>query len=401
MRAASRAVLAAAAFAAAPPAVAQTPVTRADAIAAALARGPRALLARADSAAAGADLAVARAFANPTLSAGYTKDIPRYHATLDLPLDWPWVRAPRVGAARAGAAAAGYRYAFARAAARFEADSAYTGALAAAAHARLSRADAAAADSLLRVARLRHAAGDASTMDVRLAEIAAGELANAAADDSLAALGALLDLQELMGLPADTARVTLADTLAPPDTGAAPAPATPLPVLAAEADLRAAERAASVARAANLPAPSLQVGVDNGDPTGQERGLLPTVGVAIALPLFSWNGGLRQRAAADRERAAVTLDATRRAAAADLAQAARRRALAVAKVARDGPLVASADSVAALFAEAYAEGAVSLPDVLEARRNARDVLARYVDDLALANTAAAFYRLLAAGAEGP
>ncbi|HKV72512.1 MAG TPA: hypothetical protein VJN62_14760, partial [Gemmatimonadales bacterium] len=60
----------------------------------------------------------------------------------------------------------------------------------------------------------------------------------------------------------------------------------------------------------------------------------------------------------------------------------------------------SADSVAAMFLTAYAEGAVSLPDVLEAQRNAREALARYVDDLALANTAVGFVRLLDATEDG-
>ena len=39
---------------------------------------------------------------------------------------------------------------------------------------------------------------------------------------------------------------------------------------------------------------------------------------------------------------------------------------------------------------------VALPNVLEAQRNARDALARYVDDVAAANDAAAAVRLLTA-----
>ena len=159
-----------------PAVVAQTPraVSRADAVALAVARGPRAAVARADSLAASGDLAAARAFANPAFSATYTKSVPRYHYIFDIPIDWPWMRAPRVGAARAGFDAEGARVAFEVAAARFDADTAYTVALAARAHARLSRRTAADADSLLRVARLRRDAGDASEMDTRLAEINAG-----------------------------------------------------------------------------------------------------------------------------------------------------------------------------------------------------------------------------------
>jgi len=50
--------------------------------------------------------------------------------------------------------------------------------------------------------------------------------------------------------------------------------------------------------------------------------------------------------------------------------------------------------------QAYAEGVVALPNVLEAHRNAREALARYIDDVAAANDAAAAVRLLTA-AESP
>ncbi|HWZ26927.1 MAG TPA: TolC family protein [Gemmatimonadales bacterium] len=375
-------------------------ISRADAIAAALARGPRAALARADSAAARGDLAAARAFANPTLSASYTKAVPRYHYILDIPVDWPWVRAPRVGAARAGAEAEGARYAFEVAAVRFDADTAYTVALAALAHSRLSRRNALDADSLLRVARLRRDAGDASEMDTRLAEINAGELANTAAEDSLTAVAALLNLQLVMGLPGDST-VALHDSLELPATGADQVPPEPLAVVEARAQLQAAERVLSLQRSANLFSPSLQVGVERGDPTGSEAGALPTIGVALPLPIFNWNGGAIARARADRDAAAIRLDATRRAAAAAHARAVGERAVALARARRDAGLVTSADSVAAMFLKAYAEGAVSLPDVLEAQRNAREALARYVDDLALANTAVGFVRLLDASEVGP
>jgi len=382
---------------------AQTPraVSRADAVASALARGPRVALARADSAATGGDRGAARAFPNPTVSATYTKSVPRYHYLVDLPLDWPWLRAPRVGAADAGAEAAAARYAFERAAARFDADTAYTVALAALAHARLSRRTARDADSLYRAARLRRDAGDASEMDTRLAEINAGLLANAAADDSLAAAAALVSLQLVMGLPGVGPAIVLTDTLGLPDTTVAAGPEEPLAVTEARADLRAAEGALSFQRAANLPAPAVQFGVERGDPTGSEPGALPTIGLSLPRPLFSWNGGAIARARADRDRAAARLTAVRQGAAAERLRAAGERAVALERVRRDAGLVASADSVAAMFLAAYGEGAVSLPEVLEAQRNARETLGRYVDDLALANTAVGLVRLLDAAEGGP
>ena len=384
------------------PAAAQTPrvVSRADAVAMAMAHGPRAATARADSAAALGDLAAARAFANPLFSASYTKSVPRYHYIFDIPIDWPWLRAPRVGAASAGADAERARFAFEVAAVRFDADTAYTIALAARAHARLSRRTAGDADSLLRVARVRRDAGDASEMDTRLAEINAGELENTAAEDSLAAVAALVNLQLVLGLSGD-APVVLSDSLQFPDTVGDQIPSAPLSVLEAQAVLTAAERSLTFAKSVNLLSPSFQVGVERGDPTGAEPGALPTFGIALPLPLFNWNGGAITRARAERDAAQIRLDATRRAAAAERARAVGERSVALTRARRDAGLVVSADSVAAMFLQAYSEGAVSLPEVLEAQRNAREALGRYVDDLALANTAVGLVKLLDATREHP
>src|ERR1043165_9606548 len=108
----------------------QQPVTRADAVAAALTRGARVALGRADTTAALGAVRTARAFPNPTLSGSYTKDVPNYHALGELPLDLPWLRAPRIGAAEAPRDAARYQFAFDRAAIQFDVDTTYTRALA-------------------------------------------------------------------------------------------------------------------------------------------------------------------------------------------------------------------------------------------------------------------------------
>ena len=167
---------------------AQQLVTRAEAVAAALAGGARAAIGRADTTAALGAVRTARAFPNPTVSGSYTKDPPNYHALGDLPLDVPWVRAPRIGAAEAARDAARNQFAFDRAAIVFDVDTTYTRTLAAAMHAHLSRRTAADADSLLKIAQLRRDVGDVSELDVRLAAVNAGQLENVAVDDSLAAL---------------------------------------------------------------------------------------------------------------------------------------------------------------------------------------------------------------------
>src|SRR4051794_34192510 len=115
---------------------AQQPVSRADAVAAALARGARIALSRADTLAALGAARTARAFPNPTISGSYTKDTPNYHALADLPLDLPWLRSPRIGAAEASREAARYQFAYDRAGIAFDVDTSYTRTLAAARHAR-------------------------------------------------------------------------------------------------------------------------------------------------------------------------------------------------------------------------------------------------------------------------
>ena len=371
----------------APRVAAQQPVTRAEAVAAALARGARAAFGRADTARAAGVLRAARAFPNPSLAATYTKDVPHYHYIADLALDLPWLRSARIGAAASARDAARYGFAFERAALRFDVDTAYTRALAAAAHARLSRRTASDADSLLRMARL--------------AEVNAGQLENVAVDDSLAALDALLGVQLAMGLPADTPGITLADSLVPPPDSAPDDAGEPLRVAAAAASLSSEQRALTLAHRSLMPAPSVQVGIERSDPAEPSGTLLPTVGLSLALPFFNWNGGEIAQARAARDRAQADLDLTRREAAADLSRARRGLVAALTRLARDRRLLASADRVAGMSLRAYAEGAIPLANVLEAQRNAREALGRYVDDVALANDAAGAVRLLTATAAQP
>ena len=378
---------------------AQQPVTRRQAVEAALARGPLVVLARSDTMAALALLRSARAFENPVLSASYTKDTPQQHLALELPLDLPWQRGARVRAAAEANSSAGYRFDRERAAARFEAETAYTRALAADTHRRLSQRTARDADSLLRMARTRREAGETSELDVELAVVSAGQLANTAADDSVAALEAVLDLQQVMGLPSERVLVSLADSLLPPATPQGPADSVTLSVAAASASLRSAEATLALERRSVFGVPALQLGFDTHDPGGQ-AGLLPVIGIALPLPLFNAHGGAIALAAAERDRAQAELDLARRESDADLARARRALDLAALKLRRDSALVESARRVEAMALLAYGEGAVALPNVLEAARSAREAQARYVDDLAAANAADAALRFLSARPAG-
>ncbi|HEX6966874.1 MAG TPA: TolC family protein, partial [Gemmatimonadaceae bacterium] len=276
-------------------AAAQQPITRQAAAESALTHGAAAALARASATSARAQLRTARAYPNPAFSTSYSKDAPQYHALLDIPVELPWLRGARIGAAGAADVSAQYTFEFARASIRYDVDTAYTKALASAAHARLSRRNAQDADSLLRMATMRRDAGDASELDVQLATVNAGELEDIALADSLDATSDVLQLQRLMGLPADTVTIALADSLALPVVADPPAgraattspaaagDAPTLQVAAASAALRSANQSLALARGSVWSAPSLQVGFDAHDPTGAETGLLPTVGLSLPL----------------------------------------------------------------------------------------------------------------------
>jgi cobalt-zinc-cadmium efflux system outer membrane protein len=369
------------------------PLTRAAAIDAALSKGVRLPAARADTLVAAAELLTARTLANPTLTASYSKSVPQYHAELELPLPFPWIRNARVGAARFAVTAARLRYSFARASAILEADTAYTLAQAALARTALSARTAADADSLLRMAIARRDAGDASDLDVELAKVNAGQQANAAASDSLELRSALLDLQLAIGLTGDSVEAIPADSLTLPPA-ADSASGEPLGVAAAMAGLEAATLGLTAERRAAWGVPSLLAGVEAHDPTGSEPGLLPVIGVAVPLPLFDRNRGALATAAAEHERATAELALARLESRVEVAQARRAQSAALGRVARGSTVVQSALRVASMSLTAYREGASTLPNVLEAQRNARDIRAQYIDDLARARIASATLRAL-------
>src|SRR5205085_3273500 len=352
-------------------AAAQRPVTRAEAVGAAVTVGPRLAVAEADTAVALAALITARALPNPTLAASYTKDQPPYHSTLELPIDFPWLRGPRVGSAAAARTAAQYHYSFQRAAAALDADTTYTRALAAREHAKLSRRNAQDADSLRRMAAVRRDAGDASDLDVELAIVNAGQQANVAAADSLEHVSTLLDLQTIMGLVTTQPDVVPIDSLGVPlatDGGDENvAVSSTLEVAAAEQTLNSARLGATLQRRSVWGALSVIGGFDWGDPTNP--GFLPVVGISLPLPLFSRGRGPIMQAEAELQRARAGLGLARAEGAARIARARRERDIALGKVNRDRILLTSANRVASMSLTSYREGQSSLPNVLEAARN--------------------------------
>jgi len=383
-------------------AAAQEVVTRSTAIDAAVGRGARLAVARADTAVAAAQVISAAALPNPNFSATYTKSAPQIHVTMDMPVDFPGRRGLRIESARASQRAAQYQFRFERAAIVLEADTTYTLAQAAVAHLVLSRRNAGDADTLLRMAEARRNAGDAADLDVQLAMVNAGQQHNLEIADSLSLILALEDLRTVMGLPAQAGRLVLADSLVPPPADGTYALAgTPLTVAAAEQTLTAAELAARLEHRNVLGTPSVVAGFETRDPTGAEPGILPTFGFSIPLPLLNTNRGPIQQAEAERARAAAKLTLARLESAAQIARAIRERDAFLARVARDQALVASANRVAAMSITAYRAGAASLPNVFEAQRNARDVLKQYIDDVVAAWNANSTLRLMSLTTSSP
>ena len=373
---------------------AQSSLTRAAAVQAAIERGGRLGIARADAALARAQLVTSRALPNPTLGLSYSRDQPSYHALAEVPLDVPWLRGLRVRSAELGLESARLQYRLARATIGLDADTVYTNAVAARERLALSRRNAHDADSLLHMVAQRRDAGDASDLDVELARVNAGQEANVAAADSLTWIGALLDLQAVLGRASDSVEVDASDSLAMPPDAPPPSVAT-LGETAAALALQSASLAARLARRSLWPVPVITGGFDWGDPTQSHGGPLPTFGIGVGLPLFDRNRGGIAQADAARERANAELALASIEARTEIAHGTRERASALARVRRDRAVVASAERVAAMSLTAYREGAAALPNVMEAQRTARDVMRQYIDDLAAAWIATAELRVLA------
>lgn len=372
------------------PAAAQTPLSRADAVRTALDRGARLAVSRADTAVANAAVTAAAARPNPTLSTSYSKSLPNYHVNVDLPIQFPMLRRLKLESARAGLRAAQLKYQFDRAMIAMDADTAYTRAVAAREKLTLSRRNALDADSLLHMVERRRDAGDASDLDVELARVNAGQQANVAADDSLTVLSVVLDLQAALGMSADVPSIQPIDSLTAVPPAASPAGQS-LDVAAASASLDAASLNARLEHRSIWTELTVSLGFEFGDP--DQHGLLPTAGIGIGLPIFDRNRGAIAQAEAERTRAQAELTLAQVEARNALAHALRERESAVGKVARDASIVAAANRVAQMSLTGYREGAMSLPNVLEAQRSAREVLAQYIDDLAAAWVATAELRV--------
>ncbi len=314
--------------------------------------------------------------------------------TLDLPTWIPAQRSLRIQSAQAALVAATLRARFDIEGTRYDADTAYTHALVAQERARLSSRSASDADSLLTLARLRRDAGDGSELDVQLAELSAGQFANSAALDSLAATGALYAVQSTMGITSSAIEIALADSLDPGTLSTIDSSGTPLLVAAAQSAVRAAELTVSLERGRLFTPPSLSLGFERDEPGGSGNRVLPLVGLSLPLPLFNRNRGGVLVAQAQLDRSTALLRVAEVETNAALAVARREQAIARERLARTQSLVSGADRVAALSLLAFREGAAALPSVLEAQRSSLDIRTQFIEAEGAVRDAASRLRLL-------
>jgi signal transduction histidine kinase/outer membrane protein TolC len=374
-------------------AAAQEVLTLTQALARAEATDPGLAAATSDSLAAAAGLSVARAFPNPALALSYTRDVPTYHLEAELPVDYPWLRSPRIRSARALAAAGSMGVGVARAQLRWRVEVTYGRAAGALELLRLSEQAVADGREMLRIAEAQEASGDASVLDVALARVALGELNGALLADSLAALDAVMSLQALLGMGQERVLVAPSDALADIPFPEAGEGGTPLRLGSADSLVASQSANLTLVRRSRLPSPALLFGFEGGVPPEEDKGLLPIVGVTIPLPLFDrGSAAVRQAEAAlmraQAERAAVQREVRSALEAARRSLDSARRRLAV-----DEAAVQDARRIEGLARDAYREGAYPLASVLEAQRSARDVLRRRIENLMAGREAAAAYRL--------
>ncbi len=241
----------------------------------------------------------------------------------------------------------------------------------------LTRDSAASFSRSVAIAREREAAGDISAADRAQVEIAAGRFLADAAQADLAAGNALRALAALLNRPA----VALAEDLdalaaGAGEPGAAPQDGTILAnrpdVLALDAAVRRADADLALQKAFRVPDPTLLVQYER-EPPDQRNTF--GFGVSFPIPVFNHNAGAIRAASVAAESARRDLVRGRVRAEQDLAATRQALDVARARAARlGGELVPKATSVRDTVRYAWEQGGSSLLELLEAERNANDIL---------------------------
>jgi outer membrane protein, heavy metal efflux system len=257
---------------------------------------------------------------NPTLRADVALSGERLGFSLAQPITLTGQRRLQRQQTRAALDAATAQRTRARLTVAVAARSAYVEAAVAAATAQLARDAVALSVQLEDAARLRHAAGDASLLDLRLARLSRARSASWLLDASAQESTSLADLSAMLGQPITAADLTAEPlAVAPLPTETITAPRSD--VRAATARLQAAEHDRRQQQAAALAPLSVGMFIEQED---AERFIGPSLGVT--LPLFSRNQLGQAEAAAELQVAAAAQRAVTARAETEIATATTRHA---------------------------------------------------------------------------
>lgn len=329
-------------------------------------------------------LAVRRRPTNPTASYNYSDDAPRQAFSVSQSFEWLLSRGGAVSAGKAGVARAeadleGTGRDLAR-----EVHVAFVGALAATQVRQLAEAQFAVADTIVRVADRRLAAGDISEAEferLRLERILAEQtLSRGRVEEARA----LLLLGRTVGWPDDRPLPPLAGGLADGLdrlSRAVPSVEEFPSVRAAFAD---SEAAAAELRSTNwgrVPMPTLELGRQWDDPSAPGATLW-TFGASLPIPLFTQGGGAALSARSRSRIASADLLEARLAARQSLAEAAVQleEAGLRARLANDS-LLPAASTLRRRGTRAYALGQTGVLPLLEVLRTEREIVASAMTDL--------------------
>ena len=233
---------------------------------------------------------------------------------------------------------------------------------------------------LRRIAAERSRTGDASRLEVVVAETELSRAESEVRSEESVVTQERADLATILGMPSGETleiRGELADRAILDGAPVDRAPDQRADVLAAESEVRSAEAAVSLARTAIVPQLSFRL---NYETTGEGEVFRP--GLALSLPIFDYGQGAKGEAIARRARATVQLATLRSAVLAEVegARAAHESALASARELEERALPMAVESED-LARRAYEAGKLDLPGLLLVRGNALETRREHADRL--------------------